>query len=347
MTGLMVCDVAGKGISAALLAAEIRFATRLETQQCLRFPGKVLQGVNAKLYDDLKRTERFATAMLVSVPEHETVLYYANAGHTTALWLQTDPLDVKHLPSQTLPLGVLPHIEDISVPIELKPNDVLVMYSDGLLEAENEQGQILGLTELKGVLLAARSTPTQFILDSLLKTYREHRGDAPITDDLTLLVLKQKAASTQTAKYLIRLRWPSDFSVLPDVETKLNRLRSYLPKTNQTHIWLSEIQLALTEVVTNIIKYSYRQNTGIIHGLIALYADRLQIDFFDFGEPYQPRDLPPLNFDPTDPPSGGYGLYIIHNVMDNVIYTRLPVECNHWHFTRTLPVEELDSGGIP
>ena len=335
-TGLLVCDVAGKGISAALLAASVRATIRAELQHANN-PGQVLQSANAKLYGDMSRIERFVTALLVCLPVNLSVLQYASAGHTTGLWLRTEPLRVQKLPSTTLPLGILPEIEPTTAPIDVQPGDVVVLYSDGLSEAENEQGRILGVAGIGDVLLATHSAPAQFILDSLTEAYRHHIGDAAVVDDLTLLVLKRVTGDTPAARYLSRLHLRSDLSLLSDVRVELDRLKSHLPGDSGMGAWLMEVQLAVTEVIANIIIHAYARRAGDIHGLVALYPDRLQIDFFDIGEAYEPTELPPLDFDLADPPESGYGLHIIQQVMDAVMFERLPDGHNHWRLMRSLP----------
>jgi len=335
-TGLLVCDVAGKGISAALLAASVRATIRAELQHASN-PGEVLQSANAKLYSDMSRNERFVTALLVCLPASRSCLQYASAGHTTGLWVQTGPLHVQKLPSTTLPLGILPEIESATAPIDVQPGDVVVVYSDGLSEAENEQGRILGMAGITDLLLATHSAPARFILDSLTEAYRQHIGLATVVDDLTLLVLKRVAGDAPGAGFLARLHWPSDLSVLPDVRAQLERLKPHLCGDRDTRTWLMEVELAATEVVTNIITHAYAHRAGNIHGLVALYPDRLQIDLFDIGDPYEPGETRPLDFDPTDPPESGYGLHIIQQVMDAVSYERLSDGHNHWQLVREVP----------
>ncbi|MFQ5342711.1 MAG: SpoIIE family protein phosphatase [Anaerolineae bacterium] len=335
-TGLLVCDVAGKGISAALLAASVRATIRAELQHASN-PGEVLQSANAKLYGDMSRIERFVTALLVCLPANRSALQYASAGHTTGFWVRTEPLHVQKLPSTTLPLGILPEIEHTTVPIDVQPGDVVVLYSDGLSEAENAQGRILGVAGIGDVLLATHSAPARFILDSLTEAYRHHVGDAAVVDDLTLLVLKRVAGDTPAARYLSRLHLRSDLSLLSDVRVELDRLKSHLPGDSGIRAWLMEVQLAVTEVIANIIIHAYARRAGDIHGLVALYPDRLQIDLFDVGESYEPREIPPLDFDPADPPENGYGLHIIRQVMDAVMFERLPDGHNHWRLMRSLP----------
>jgi hypothetical protein len=394
----VIADVAGKGISAALLAASLRATLRAELQHLSPTPndqspnlpisqspisnlqppnspnsqthqtqaGRTLCSVNAKLYQDLSRIERFATVALAQLthlpPPSQTQpspsrsqtefgnenaahrWHYANAGHTTAFWVRAEPLRLEPLPSMTVPLGVLPEIEEINLTIELQPNDILLLYTDGLTEVENAAGKILGRAGVIDVLLATHTAPAQFIVDSLIEANRLHRGDASPTldDDLTLLIIKRVSDDAPTPRYLKRLHWPSELGILPAIEVELERLKPYLPSTGQA-AWLIQVQLATTEAVSNIIRHAYTGSVGGIHGLIALYTEHLSIDLFDVGQPYEPQqETALLDFDPADPPEGGYGLSIMRQVMDNVTYQRVhdgyhERGYNHWRLTRRLP----------
>jgi hypothetical protein len=305
-------------------------------------PGQVLQNVNAGLYQDLSRTERFATIALVQLPTTSQLWQYANAGHATAFWLRATPLQIQPLPSITVPLGVLPEIEAANLPLDLQPNDILMLYSDGLTEVENERGKILGRAGVIDILLATHAAPAQFIVDSLVEANKRHRVHLPAADDLTLLVIKRMPDHPLAAAYLARLHWPGDLKILPEVEAELERLQPYLPPTDQFQSWLIQVQLAMTEAVSNIIRHAYADYVGGIHGLIALYPDRLEIDLFDVGTAYELQSPAPPDFDPANPPEGGYGLNIIRQVMDDVAYQQVydgyhERRYNHWRLTRRLP----------
>lgn len=336
VTWLLVCDVAGKGISAALLATEVRAIIRAEGAQSGE-PGEVLRQSNVHIYEDMSRVERFATAILVALPDGNAVPLYASAGHTTAFWVHAEPLRVELLPSTTLPLGVLPEIDSVSHPVAFEPDDVLLMYTDGLTEIENKNGKILGRAGVMDVLLATHRAPAQFILDSLLERHERHRGGVPVSDDLTLLVIKRQPENAGAARWLKRLHLTGGFASLAEAETAMEDLRAYLPATDEASTWLMAVQLALTEVITNIVKYAYARRSGDIHGLIALHNERLEMDLFDVGEPYEVREILPLEYPSDAPPEGGYGLHIVNTVMDSVLYQRLPNGYNHWYFTCQLP----------
>jgi serine/threonine-protein kinase RsbW len=99
-----------------------------------------------------------------------------------------------------------------------------------------------------------------------------------------------------------------------------------------------EVKLAATEAVTNIIRHGYHKAnlSGEVHGLIALFPDRIQIDLVDRGQPYQPQEITPLDLDTDDLQEGGFGLHIIRSVMDTMTYKRIADSYNFWRFVRAL-----------
>jgi anti-sigma regulatory factor (Ser/Thr protein kinase) len=82
-----------------------------------------------------------------------------------------------------------------------------------------------------------------------------------------------------------------------------------------------QIELAASEIITNIIKHSYKQTEGSIHGEMQIEHDQVQIDLFDRGLSFDPASLPQDN-DDLEPHAGGYGLTIVQKIMDQVVYTQ-------------------------
>ncbi len=339
-TLLLLCDVAGKGISAALLATEIRTAVHLlhDTDD---YPGDVLTRVNRKLYPDLMNAERFATAILLCYSMTDNAWEYASAGHTTGLLVRADTLDVQYLESTGLPLGVLDDDIVSTRSFLFQAGDVLVLYSDGLTEAENEAGQILDMDGVIAVLRTCQSAPAETIRRVMLQAYEQHRGDQAAHDDLTLVVVKSDDTpeSSDADRPVFYWRFPSDLDELATLQQATDPLLSHLPDpdSDTAQGWLYELQLVLTEVISNIIRHGYEGEQGMINGLLQLYENEVRVDIIDRGAPYHLPDEPaPMNI-MADLPEGGYGLHIIYNLTDRFEQRRLSDETNHWHLRRNLP----------
>ena len=335
-TGMLVCDIAGKGISAALLAADVRATIRSELQN-IHNPGSALQQANSHLYADMNRIESFATANLLILPDGDATPRYASAGHTTALWIQSAEKRIRELPSTSLPLGVMPELNDESVSVNLRNDDILLLYSDGLLEAEDSEGQIFGLDGISHVLLATHTASPSFILDSLIAASNRHRASRNLHDDLTVIVIKKVAHPSPLPRYQQLLTVPADQTDLTDIHRELRQLREHVLAQTSSVRWYLELKLAIIEALTNVITHAYREQQGMTYCLVTLYTDRILVDVYDRGDAFTPQNIQPLEFDAYNPPEGGYGLPIIAQVMDAVQYTRLPKGYNHWGLVRHLP----------
>jgi serine phosphatase RsbU (regulator of sigma subunit)/anti-sigma regulatory factor (Ser/Thr protein kinase) len=333
---VIVCDVAGKGVGAALLAAELRAILRSEVRKPAQ-PDEILQNVNTVLLEDMERNERFATTLLMILGPGGQPPRYASAGHTTGLLVHGETLEVARLTSSTVPLGVLAELDGGYKTIDFDPGDVLLIYSDGLTETQNEHGDLLGLDGVLSMLLGMHHAPAQMIVDSLIGATNRHRGSATLQDDLTLVVVKRLPSGYVDPIFVDYFILPGERSMLAVVEAKLAVLRGRLPPGEAMDKWLLQIQLAVTEAVSNIIIHAYAGLDGEIIGLITLYPDRLEVDLLDGGVAFEPRDIVRREIDIDHLDEGGRGLSIVHDVMDEVAYRRVADRHNYWKLGRRIP----------
>jgi serine phosphatase RsbU (regulator of sigma subunit)/anti-sigma regulatory factor (Ser/Thr protein kinase) len=334
-TGIVVCDVAGKGISAALMAADVRSAVRYALDETTD-PGVVLCNANTHLHPDMERVETFATAILLTLSENSVPLY-ASAGHASALWIRVSEGIVEELPSTSIPLGILPDISDESVTVGLRPADLVLLYSDGLTESQNEAGEILGSQRVKDVLLATHPASIDFILDALVELRTRHQGGGEAADDLTLVAVRRQARDQPETEFCTWLYLPQDLRSLEIAHNDLSRLQLWLPSTDEHQRWYMQTRLAVIEAITNSFTHAYKDSQGDVIGLMRVVENELLVDLYDRGQPFDPPDFVQTEIDLDELPEGGYGLSIINLVMDEIQYERLPGDCNHWQFMRRLP----------
>jgi anti-sigma regulatory factor (Ser/Thr protein kinase) len=150
------------------------------------------------------------------------------------------------------------------------------------------------------------------------------------------LMMSMRLASPSTPDYEAQLRLNGALEVLRELEAELGKLHPLLPRTNSTSSWLLEVQFAIMEAVANVVRHAYLGQKGNIDVTLRGYPDCLQIDLYDAGEAFEPFEVQPLDFDPEDPPESGYGLPILYEVMDSVLYERSD-GINHWRLIRKLP----------
>lgn len=333
--GVLVGDVAGKGIPAALFTTLVR--TELRGQLLARStPGIALQRTNTALQPDLDRLETFATALALRLDPNTREVTYASAGHTTSLRWQVALHSPSQLQSTALPLGVFPELKTSERFFTARPGDVIVLYSDGVTEAENADGKVFGLEGLADVLFAAHPAPADAIVQAILDGVAAHRRVQPPRDDVTVLVIKLGQPNPAQAYRPFVL--PAELSQLSRLDALLADVFDPPVLTPALETWRHEVMLAVTELASNIIRHAYADMPGSrLHGLFALSGEWLTVDTIDNGHPFDAAQLPRGPVDPQTLPESGLGLRVLYSVMDTVQYWRLPPNRSHWHLERRLP----------
>jgi len=181
-------DVMGKGISASLLMALI-MGFMFEWGKKSPSPAFVLRKLNQRLTQWNPQQSTFVTMFYGVYDEEEQVLSYANAGHPAALLLRQSG-QVEHLEGTGLPLGVLEESEWEEKRTAMAAGERLMMYSDGLLEAKNRQGQEYGMERLAERLRATQKVTLEIALSEIESQVRSH-CQGKVSDDLALLLMER------------------------------------------------------------------------------------------------------------------------------------------------------------
>lgn len=184
---LVVGDVCGHGVGPALLMTTTRAYIR-----AWGLSGEALERVveltNRALAADV-RDGRFVTLFHARLDPGRRVLRHVSAGHTPAVVLRRDGSIKAKLQSTALPLGILPEGRfPADREISLEPGDLLLAYTDGLIEARSACGEQFGLERAIRVAAASRAAGAEGVLDALEAAVRSFTGDRPLEDDLTALV---------------------------------------------------------------------------------------------------------------------------------------------------------------
>lgn len=184
---LAVGDVAGKGMPAALMMSKLSAEVRVVLQSEPEAAAAV--GRLNTLLCETGMPEMFVTFLLAVIDMVDHRLTVVNAGHPGLLIRRADgrmeTLSVKAL---ALPLGVEPGETFRAVQTQLGPGDLVVLFTDGVVEALDAAGRTLGLERFKQALLAASTVPS-IAGETLVQTVREHAGVRTQSDDLTILCI--------------------------------------------------------------------------------------------------------------------------------------------------------------
>ena len=192
--GLVIGDIAGKGIAAALLMANLQANLRSQVAMAIEEPEKLLRSVN-RLFCDNTPDGAYATFFFSEYDDHSGRLRYANCGHLAALLLRSDDR-VERLDSTATVLGLFKEWECSVCHTDLYAGDTLALYTDGVTEAFDGDGEEFGEERLLDSLQRHRELPSESLVGAVIDEVRRHSPHEQ-QDDITLIVAKCKADATQ------------------------------------------------------------------------------------------------------------------------------------------------------
>jgi sigma-B regulation protein RsbU (phosphoserine phosphatase) len=184
--GLVIADVSGKGIPASLIMASVRASLRAQLDN-LYYLYEAMGRVNRMLYRDVKVGE-FVTLFYGVIDARNRRLTYCNAGHPPPLVLRGGK--TIELQSDNMILGPNPDELFQQSMFELESGDVLLMYTDGLADAMNFEGEIFGRDRIRQALIASSSGNADGIAQGVLWHMRRFAGLTKRTDDITMVVAR-------------------------------------------------------------------------------------------------------------------------------------------------------------
>ena len=185
--GIVIADVADKGVPAALFMALTR--TILRTVGLNRKdPAEVLVRCN-EIINKEARSDLFVTVFYGIWEPRSRTLTYGNGGHNPPLLIRSDG-NHQLLGGSGMALGVIPEIEIDRHSVRLHRGDTLVMYTDGVTEAMNEDYAEFGMERLLWAAKAAHHLGAPDIVKTIADSVRDHAGDTAQFDDITMVVMK-------------------------------------------------------------------------------------------------------------------------------------------------------------
>jgi sigma-B regulation protein RsbU (phosphoserine phosphatase) len=179
--GLLIADVSGHGVPAALIASMVKVAATSQRANA-RDPAELLAGMNSVLCGNTQ--DQFVTAAYVHLDSNSRTLQYSAAGHPPMLLLRNGR--VTEIAENGLILAAFDFAAYTNATHPLQPGDRVVLYTDGLIEAANAQGEFFGRDALAGVLRQTAALPATAASDQIIAAVQ--RWSASQDDDLTVLV---------------------------------------------------------------------------------------------------------------------------------------------------------------
>jgi len=188
--GLIIGDVSGKGIAAALLMANLQASLRSQSALAFDRPEALLRSVNRLFYENTG-DNAYASLFFADYDDATRRLRYANCGHLSGLLLRRDG-NVEQLESTSTLLGLFDEWDCSMREQKLSPGDVLALYTDGITEANNDRGEEFGERCLIDALQQHRELSCQALLTAIVDTVQRFSPQEQ-HDDITAIVAKFRA----------------------------------------------------------------------------------------------------------------------------------------------------------
>jgi anti-sigma regulatory factor (Ser/Thr protein kinase) len=203
--------------------------------------------------------------------------------------------------------------------------------------------QIFGGDRLKETLLAHVGTAADGLVQSVLSAVRTFRKSTAWSDDLTIIAMRMKPSAAPQQPQLepaVEFAHPADLQVLENICQQVNQVCRSLPDlppppAGDDFVYL--VELAVSEICTNIIQHAYLVTSGEIRGSLTLLANGVQIDLYDDGTSFDPAAIPAPSTQLPSLNEGGYGLHIVRQIMDSVRYQAHTPKGNHWCLIKYIP----------
>ncbi len=184
---LVLGDIAGKGIAAALLMANLQANLRSQCATAVEQPEQLLRSVNRLFYENTA-DNAYATLFYSEFDDRTRRLRYANCGHLPGLVVENDGT-VKRLSSTATVLGLFAEWQCATAEIQLSPGDLFAIYTDGITEALNQRDEEFGEERLLDVMRRARDLSPHHIVSTVFEEVQRFSGDQQ-RDDVTLIVAR-------------------------------------------------------------------------------------------------------------------------------------------------------------
>jgi serine phosphatase RsbU (regulator of sigma subunit) len=186
-TQIVIADVAGKGVPAALLMSATAAAMRLEANHERNMLEQV-ERLNTGIHS-VSDAERYVTLLVAEIDTNERIIQYVNCGHNPALLFRATTGTLTRLNSSCPPIGLYPEETCELASADLSPGDVVVFYTDGVTEAENRLGEEFGMERLSATARRGSSLSAEDLMVDIYNTAADFCGD-DFNDDVTILVVK-------------------------------------------------------------------------------------------------------------------------------------------------------------
>ncbi|MBO4520801.1 MAG: SpoIIE family protein phosphatase [Alphaproteobacteria bacterium] len=308
--GIVIADVSGKGIPAALFMMSAKTLIKNLSETGMP-PAEVFYHANQKLCEN-NEAGMFVTAFMGILELKTGKFTYVNAGHNPPLIKRADGGFERMTLKPGFMLGAMDSFVYQQEEIFLNGGDTVFLYTDGVTEAQNSRGQLFGDDRLNDLLNKNTDKAPKELLTSVHEAVAGYVAGAEQSDDLTMLALSYNPKTVTV---------PAEIENLDEV---MSFVSGMLQKASATPEVIAKTNIVLDEVFTNICSYAYApaKGTATVRCAVGGTPAFVSLEFRDSGKPFNPlkKEDPDITADLEDREIGNLGIFMVKQIMDSVEY---------------------------
>jgi sigma-B regulation protein RsbU (phosphoserine phosphatase) len=186
--GVLIADVSGKGVPAALFMALSRVIVRTSSTW-FKVPSDIIRHANSIISSDSK-TGMFVTLFYGIIDKDTRKFTFVNAGHNPPILYHGDSGTIEELEGTGIALGIMDDAEYEQKEVRMFPGDTMILYTDGVTEAINEREEMFEVERLVNIIKETKNATAQETLERIISSVFQFSGTQPQFDDITLMIIK-------------------------------------------------------------------------------------------------------------------------------------------------------------
>ena len=344
---IVVGDVMGKGVPAAILAAAAKSGLFRALCQLMVDTGRreipqvdaIITNLNSAVARQMISVDSFASMSYARFDLAQNLVTFVDAGHTKTFHLRVRDQQTFLLQGDNLPLGILQNEVYQQVAHRFEPGDIFVFYSDGITEARNPEGEFYGEFRLYECVRRSTDLPAETVIAQIRASVVEFSQREVFEDDLTCVVVRIEPTAPALRERSESRVFASDLKELARIRQWVNDLwLRWAPREHQEE-GLYQLILAVNEVASNVMRHAYKGSpTQRIRISCRVEGSMFYLELAHTGEPFDPAKRQAPSFDGSR--DGGFGVFIIEKSVDEIVYSR---NDGDWHTIRIVKGFGVDS----
>lgn len=321
---IAIGDVAGKGVPASLFMMVTRTLLRAKAKPGQK-PGELMASINAELCQD-NPNEMFVTFFIGIVNLTSGAMEFCNAGHNYPYIIESSGAVRQLKVRNGIPLGIFSDTPYETSGYSFRPNEILVVTTDGITDALSSSNDFYGEAQLTAALASLAHTDTRSLTELLIAEVKRFSSGAEQADDITILTLQYKDKQFNPDP-----KMKSDSLHLKNEVTELEKIALKLEELSET--WnlpprvVMEINLALEELFSNVVFYAFSDGQEHLIRVDFTMPDpeTIRLTIEDDGQPFNllaKPDTDTIDLPLDERPIGGLGIHLVKEMMTNVEYRR-------------------------